>query len=210
MPLPHTHARAHPQSFACFFSVQNRPRRSVASLGSHLLEAATEVNVSAVIMLRRKAIQIMRRIRRRTCAAHFDGLQPKSANLPDGSTALPWPQPQVSEEPPRSHPVPGLKQSEVREVQRELRERHGTCKWMLPARLIRLAADCVAHPTRRCSANKSWGLRDATGRPPRARSRPTPINIGPLVSAVLRVITGKATAITTLISTPRSEDFQSR
>jgi hypothetical protein len=46
----------------------------------------------------------------------------------------------------------------------------------------------------------------------RARSRPTPtpINIGILVSTVLRVIViGKETAITTLISTPRSEDFQS-
>ena len=84
------------------------------------------MNASVVIMLRRKVIQIMRRIRRRTCAAHFDGLQPKSANLPDGSTALPWPQSQVSEESPRSHPVPGLKQSEVREVQREVRERYDT------------------------------------------------------------------------------------
>jgi hypothetical protein len=73
----------------------------------------------------------VRRIRRRTCAAHFDGLQPKSANLPDGSTALPWPQSQVSEESPRSHPVPGLKQSEVREVQREVRERYDTCKCYL-------------------------------------------------------------------------------
>jgi hypothetical protein len=37
----------------------------------------------------------------------------------------------------------------------------------------------------------------------------TPISIGILVSTVLQVITGKATAITALITTPRSEDFQS-
>jgi hypothetical protein len=40
-------------------------------------------------------------------------------------------------------------------------------------------------------------------------SHQSPIDIGLLVSTVLRVIIGKATAITTLISTPRSEDFQS-
>ena len=83
-------------------------RATVLRRSDHTCWRQTEVNVSVVIMLRRKVIQIMRRIRRRTCAAHFDGLQPKSANLPDGSTALPWPQSQVSEESPRSHPVPGL------------------------------------------------------------------------------------------------------
>ena len=80
---------------------------------------------------------------------------------------------------------------------------------MLPARLIRLGADCVTHPTRRGVLRTNREDYATTGRTPRARSRPTPINIGILVSTVLRVIIGKATTITTLISTPRSEDFQS-
>jgi hypothetical protein len=79
----------------------------------------------------------MRRVRRRTCAAHFDGLQPKSANLPDGSTALPWPQitslRRVSEEPPSARPetVRGARGS----TQTTGTTRHVQ---MLPARLIRL------------------------------------------------------------------------
>jgi hypothetical protein len=53
----------------------------------HTCWRQSEVNVGVVIMLRRKVIQIMRRIRRRTCAAHFDGLQPESAKLSDGHNA---------------------------------------------------------------------------------------------------------------------------
>jgi hypothetical protein len=108
MPLP-THTRAHTHKASRFFfrPKQTVPQCCVARI-NHTCWRQSEVNAGVVIMLRRKAIQIVRRIRRRTCAAHFDGLQPKPANLPDGSTALPWPQPQVSEEPPRSHPVASL------------------------------------------------------------------------------------------------------
>jgi hypothetical protein len=90
-----------------------------------------------------------------------------------------------------------------RQVWREGRcgEKTGVARRQVRYRVWREDASGKGSDTYRCG--------DATGRTPRARSIPTPINIALLVSTVLRVLIGKATTTTTLISTPRSEDFQS-
>jgi hypothetical protein len=122
--------------------------------------------------LHRVVLTIMRRIRRRVPVQRT--LMDSNRNLRIFPTEVPHYHGHNHRSPKDlrgvTHSASSPKQSEVREgVQREAsaRERYGTCKYlMLPARLIRLAADCVthptrrcilcvAHPTRRCSANKS-------------------------------------------------------